>query len=83
VVEVDHDDTALCEDPCGSSLAHLGTSFLSAFSRASACFSRMLEAFLGNNEKKILAFPSLEFHVPSKERGGEGEVGNFKNGCAK
>jgi len=43
----------------------------------------MLEAFLGNNEKNILALPSLEFHVPSKERGGEGEVSYFVNGCAK
>jgi hypothetical protein len=43
----------------------------------------MLEAFLGKSEKKILAFPSLEFLALGKWRGGEGELSYFANGCAK
>ena len=41
-----------------------------------------LRLFLKNGEKNIHAFPFIEFHVSSKEIGGEGEVGDFANGCA-
>jgi hypothetical protein len=42
-----------------------------------------LRLFLWKSEKNIPAFPSIEFHVPSKLIGGEGEVGDFANGCTK
>jgi hypothetical protein len=66
VVEMYHYDTALCKDTCGSFLAHLGMSFLSVFSKQAPVSLVGLRLFLGNSEKNIFAFPSLEFHVPSK-----------------
>jgi hypothetical protein len=59
-------ETVMCEDPCGSSRAHLGHVFPKCILKAGAYFSRMLEIFIGNSEKNILAFPSIEFQVPSK-----------------
>jgi hypothetical protein len=66
VVEAYPYDTVMCEDTCGSSLAHLGHVFPKCILKAGVYFSRMLEVFLWKSEKNILAFPSLEFHVPSK-----------------
>jgi hypothetical protein len=57
--------------------------FLSTFSKQAPVFLVCLRLFLRDNKKNILAFPFIEFHVPSKERGGEGEVGNVANGCAR
>jgi hypothetical protein len=59
-------ETVRGEDPCGSSLAHLGHVFPKCNLKASAYFSRMFEIFIGKSEKNILAFPSLEFHVTCK-----------------
>ncbi len=44
----------------------LGMSFLSAFSKQAPVFLVCLRLCLGKNEKNILAFPFIEFHMPGK-----------------
>ncbi len=44
----------------------LGMTFLSVFSKQAPVFLVCLRLFLRDSEKNILAFPFIEFHVPSK-----------------
>src|SRR6266567_8532732 len=55
---------------CGSPLAHREHGFPERVLPANVCFSRMLEAFPLKEREEHPAFPSIEFHVPSKSRGG-------------
>jgi hypothetical protein len=45
VVEVYHDDSIMCEGTCGRPLTYLDHGFPERVLQASACFSRLLEAF--------------------------------------